>query len=146
MADTFSIGLPNQALKALTSTFQSTVNLVTPLEVTLSASAGGGVETDVITVQTVASNKKAILDSLLVTASVDGSVFRVYRGSTIVTAFTVATADTEYQVFADGIGKEFDEAETWKVTVFNAAAVDATASASGRLEMKRNELFSQVLA
>jgi hypothetical protein len=145
MADTFSIGLPNQGLKQLVCQYQGTVLQTIPLEVSMTDTAGAG-ETDIIPLQTVASNRKLTMDSLLVTAGDADDIFKLYRNGAAILSFVGVIAQS-LQVFPQGGGREFDEGETWKVTVTSAAGgADSTVSVSGRSELKRQTLYSPVVA
>jgi hypothetical protein len=145
MADTFSIGLPNQGLKQLVCQYQNSVLQTIPLEVNATDTAGAG-ETDIIVEQTVPANRKVTLTSLLVTAGDADDVFKLYRNGTVILSFIGVIAQS-LQVFPYGVGREFDEGETWKVTVTSVAGgADSTVSASGRSELKRQMLYSPVVA
>jgi hypothetical protein len=148
MANPFSMGLPNQALKALQSQYSSNPLQTIPVEYDVTTGAlGGGAETDVISLKTVASNHKVTLDSLLVNAGHLDNIFRLYRNGVLVLSYKPNVVGQSVQVFTDGVGKEFDEAETWRVRVISAAGgVTAQASVSGRDELKRQMLYSPLLA
>jgi len=144
MADTFSIGLPNQGLKQIVCQYRGTVLQTIPLEVNMTDTAGAG-ETDIIPDQTVPSNYKLTMNSMLVTAGDADDVFKLYRGATVILTF-VGVIGQSLQVFPYGVGKEFDEGETWKVTVTSVAGgADSTVSVSGRAELKRQTLYSPVV-
>jgi hypothetical protein len=147
MADTFSIGLANQGLKALVNSPQNSILMTIPTEINASVVLAGAAETDVITLQTVAANKKVTITSITVTASNVDNIFKLYRNGVDIATFVPKVALQTIQMLPVSGGKEFDETETWKLTVTSAGAAGTVkACASGRSEMKRNELFSQVLA
>jgi len=147
MADPFGMGLPNQALKSLTSQYSSNPLQTIPIEATATVALGGAGETDVIVLQTVPSNRKVTLDSLTVTAANVDCIFKLYRSGVAILTFIPAISAQSVQVFSEGVGKEYDEAETWKVTVTSATgAGNVSASASGRSELKRQMLYSPLIA
>jgi hypothetical protein len=147
MADTFSIGLANQGLKALVNSPQNSILMTIPMEINESVVLAGGAETDVITLKTVLANKKVTVTSLTVTGTHVDAIFKLYRNGAEIATFVPKVANQTIQMLPVSGGKEFDEGETWKLTVTTAAGVGTVkACASGRCELKRNELFSQVLA
>ncbi len=149
-----AIGLPNQALKPLVSTFVSDVKPTVPFEQTGSVTGlAAATETDIPLVPagsatvTVGANKKVIIDSLKVKASNIDTIFRLYRGSQVVAVFQGDIANKTYEVFELGVGKEYDEGQTLKVTAESTAGGgNAWATLSGREELKRDTVFSPVLA
>lgn len=146
MADTFSVGLANQGLKTLVNSPVSLVMTI-PVEVDSLYTIINNAENSVITTQTTAANRKVTLSSITVKAANVDNIFRLYRGSAIVQTFVPKVALQTIQMFPVGGGVEFDETETWKVTVQSVAGAGGVeVCASGRAEAKRNELFSQVLA
>jgi hypothetical protein len=149
MADTYSIGLPNQGLKQLTSTFSNSVTQTAPVEYLIaSVNLGVGVETNLVATKTVAANQKITLNSLNVSVPIADTIIKLYRNGTVVESWTPKTINTSIELFPVGGGKEFDETETWRITATSATGIaeNVTGSVSGRTELKRNELFSQVLA
>ena len=142
-----SLGLPNQALKSFVNTFQNSVNQVTPFERTATTAAlVAATETNVFAVTTIGSNLKVSMDSLIVSGEDADTIFKLYRNAVLIGTYTVAGAIIPTQVFTDGVGKEYDEAQTYRLTATSAAGGGtATATVSGSSQLKRNELFSQVL-
>lgn len=143
-----AIGLPNQALMPLVSSFVPDAKVTVPHEKSgVVDTLAAGTETDVIAEYTVASNKKVSLDSFKVKASNIDTIFRLYRNGSVVLVFQGDVADKTFEVFENGIGKEFDEGESIKVTAESAAGGgNAWATLSGSESLKRDQLFSQVLA
>jgi hypothetical protein len=149
MANPFGMGLPNQGLKSLTASATATVLETIPVEFDADTlDLGAGATRDLVATQTVAANRKVTLDSLIVNVPIADAVVRMYRNGTVVEAWTPKTIDQSLQLFNDGIGKEFDEGETWRITITSVGGSVSVAhgSVSGRSEIKRNELFSQILA
>jgi hypothetical protein len=157
MADTFSIGLPNQGLKSLTSTFTQSAPTVIPFEYDgNSKNTVTGVDADLtiattrnlLPTVTVPANAKLVVDSLLVDVPIADAIVKMYRSGTLVASWTPKTITTSIQLFPVGGGKELDETETLRITVVSATGIAAMAhvSVSGRYEMKRGELFTQVIA
>lgn len=149
MANPFAMGLPNQGLHALTSTFTSSVTQTAPVEYdAASANLTIGAEKDLIATKTVADNQKITLDSLVVSVPIADAIIKLYRNGVVVEAWTPKTITQSIELFPVGCGKEFDEAETWRITATSATGIASPAhiSVSGRTEMKRNTLFSQVIA
>jgi len=149
MANPFGMGLPNQGLKSLTASATSTVLETIPVEFDADTAAlGAGLTRDLVATQTVAANRKVSLDSLIVNVPIADAVVRMLRNGTVIEAWTPKTIDQSIQLFNDGIGKEFDEGETWRITITSVGGSGSVAhgSVSGRSEIKRNELFSQILA
>jgi hypothetical protein len=145
MANPFGMGLPNQGLKSLTASATSTVLETIPVEFDAAVILAAA-EVNLVATQTVANNRKITLDSLIVNVSRAETVVTLYRNAVVVASWTPKTVDQSIQLFTDGIGREFDEAETWRITMTAAGAGTAHGSVSGRSEIKRNELFSQILA
>jgi hypothetical protein len=149
-----SIGLPNQALKPMVSAYVPVPALMTPFEQDgYVAVLGAGVRTDVpltpngAALVTVPANQKITLDSITVKVGVVDTLVRLYRGAAIIAVFQAAVKDVTYQLFTDGIGKEYNEGETFKITAESAAGGgNVWVSLSGRSEMMRNQLFSPVIA
>lgn len=141
------IGLPNQALKSFVSTFQNTVQQTTPFERTFTTAAlVAATETDVFAVTTIGSNLKVTMDSLLVSAGNADTIFKLYRNGVLITVYEQAVVNASEQVFQMGIGKEYEEGQTYRLTATSAAGgATATASVSGRSELKRNEEFTQII-
>lgn len=147
-----ALGLPNQALKPLVSTFQSTVLQTIPFErhaelAAVGAEANvfpGGALANVFTFPT---NKKVSLSDILVkSGAVDDMIFRFYRNGVQVLQYEVAAADDTERVDVSGV-PEFDEGETLRVTASSVTGGGlAVLDLLGREELKRNELFSQVIA
>jgi len=149
MANPFGMGLPNQGLKSLTASATATVLETIPVEFDADTAAlGAGLTRDLVATQTVAANRKVSLDSLIVNVPIADAVVRMLRNGTVIEAWTPKTIDQSIQLFNDGIGKEFDEGETWRITITSVGGSGSVAhgSVSGRSEIKRNELFSQILA
>jgi hypothetical protein len=147
MADTFSIGLSNQGLRSLVVTPHLSVLLTVPVESRTIIALAGGAETDVIATTTMPSNYKVTLDSILVTAANVDNLFKLYRNGTCILNYTPNVALQSVQIFPVGGGKEFDEGETMRLTVTSVVgAGNVEASVSGRAELKKNVLFSPVLA
>lgn len=149
MADPFSMGLPNQALKALQSQFRSSVLQTIPLEVESGAVVSGAGTTTMIATQTVPQNYKVTMDSLIVNPGDADDVFTLLRNGVAIMKFMpgAAAAGTSVQAFPQGTGKEFDEAETWAVTVTSAGGGGTCyANVSGRSELKRQMLYSPLIA
>lgn len=150
MANPFGMGLPNQGLHALTSSFVSSVTQTAPVEYDADSSANLtiGAERDLVALKTVAANQKITLDSIVVNVPIADAIVRLYRNGVIVEAWTPKTVGQSVELFPVGCGKEIDETETWKITAISATGIAAKAhiSVSGRTEMKRNELFTQVIA
>jgi hypothetical protein len=109
---------------------------------------GVGVETNLVATKTVAANQKITLNSLNVSVPIADTIIKLYRNGTVVESWTPKTINTSIELFPVGGGKEFDETETWRITATSATGIaeNVTGSVSGRTELKRNELFSQVLA
>jgi hypothetical protein len=149
MANPFAMGLPNQALKSLTASANATILETIPVEFDADTAAlGAGADRNLVATQTVAANRKVSLDSLIVNVPIADAIVKMYRNAVVVETWTPKTVDQSIQLFTDGIGKEFDEAETWRITITSAGGSGNVAhgSVSGRSEIKRNELFSQILA
>jgi hypothetical protein len=157
MADTYSIGLPNQGLKQLTSTFSNSVTPTTPYEYDgNSKHTGTGADADLtiattrnlVPTLTVPANSKLVVDSLIVNVPIADAIIKMYRNGTLIESWTPKTITTSVQLLPVGGGKEFDEAETLRITVVTATGIAAMAHASisGRYDMKRGELFTQVIA
>lgn len=147
MADTFSIGLSNQGLRGLVVTPHATVLPTIPVESRTLIALGGVAETNIIATTTMADNYKVTIDSLIVTAANVDNLFKLYRNGTCILNFIPDVAGQSIQVFPVGGGKEYDEGETIRLTVTSATgAGNVEASISGRAELKRNVLFSPVLA
>jgi hypothetical protein len=97
-------------------------------------------------VTTIGSNLKVSMDSLILSGSLADTIFKLYRNGVLIGTYTVPAAVVPVNVFADGVGKEFDEAQTYRLTATSATGGGtATATVSGRSELKRYELFSQVI-
>jgi hypothetical protein len=141
------IGLPNQALKSIVSTFSNSVIQTSPFERTFTTAVlVAATETDVFPVTAIGSNLKVTMDSLIVSGGNADTIFKLYRNGVLITVYEQAVAAASEQAFQMGIGKEYDEAQTYRLTATSAAGGStATASVSGRSELKRNELFSQVI-
>lgn len=147
MADTFSIGLSNQGLRGLVVTPQSVVRQTIPFESRTLIALAGGAETDIIATTTMTANYKVTIDSLIVTAANVDNLFKLYRNGTCILNFIPNVAGQSVQVFPVGGGKEYDEGETIRLTVTSVVgAGNVEASISGRSELKKNVLFSPVLA
>jgi hypothetical protein len=144
MADPFGMGLPNQALKALQSQFQSNPLETIPVEFNVAAAPGAGT-TALLTV-VVAPNKKVTLDSFLVTTSVITDIFTLSRNGTTILSYTPGVTGQSVQVFAHGVGKELDENDTWVVSVTSVAGSNVVISVSGRDQLKRQMLYSPLIA
>jgi hypothetical protein len=144
MANPFSMGLPNQALKAKQSQFQSNPLETIPVEFNAAAAPGAGT-TALLTV-VVAPNKKVTLDSFLVTTSVITDIFTLSRNGTTILSYTPGVTGQSVQVFAHGVGKEFDENDTWVVSVTSVAGSNVVISVSGRDQLKRQMLYSPLIA
>jgi hypothetical protein len=143
------MGLPNQALKSLVSQFQGNVLSTIPLEVESGGVVSGAGATDVIALHTVTSNYKVTMDSLIVTPGDADDIFKLYRNGAVILQFVpgAAAVGTSKQVFPEGGGKEFDEGETWKITVTSVAGGGTCyANVSGRQELKRQMLYSPLIA
>jgi hypothetical protein len=149
MANPFGMGLPNQGLKSLTASATATVLETIPVEFDAdTAVLVIGTEEHLVDTQTVAANRKVTLDSLIVNVPIADAIVRLYRNAVLVESWTPKTIDQSIQLFTDGLGKEFDEGETWKIEIISPAGSASVAhgSVSGRSTIKRNELFSQILA
>ncbi len=139
-----AVGLPNTGLKPLTPTFTTDVKQTIPFE-RQGSDTGITAETDLIAAETIASNKKVSIRDIFVQATQADAIFRVYRGTVaIATYHNVALGQTEKIPLEEGL--EYDENETFRVTAELGTSGDATVEVVGREELKRNELFSQVLA
>jgi hypothetical protein len=145
MANPFSMGLPNQALKAKQSQFQSNPLETIPVEFNAAAAVLGPATTALLTV-VVAPNKKVTLDSFLVTTSVITDIFTLSRNGTTILSYTPGVTGQSVQVFAHGVGKEFDENDTWVVSVTSVAGSNVVISVSGRDQLKRQMLYSPLIA
>jgi hypothetical protein len=146
-----AIGLPNTGLRPIVSTFTSNVRPVIPFEkhaerTGVGAEANvfpGGAITDVFTIS---SNKKVSIEDILVNSSMNDTIWRVYRNGVQVLQFDVEDADKTERIPLVG-GMELDEGETLRVTASSVTGnANVVLDIRGREELKRNELFSQILA
>ena len=152
--DGFAIGLPNQALKPLVSTFVSKVVQTKPYENDLTALAlVAGTETFLLGTSaavgaTLPLNFKTFISSLKVLVTVIDTVFKLYRNGVLIGTFEPGIINQSVEVFANFVGaKEFDENDLISLSATSVTGGgNATAVLSGESILKRNELFSQVIA
>jgi len=146
MADTFSIGLPNQALKARVSSYTPIPEPRVPYNLlNLVPAVVAGVETDVIAAQTVPANKALTLTDILVRCGVDDFVFRIYKNGVVVATFAVDAADATQRVPLTG-ALVLDEGDVFKVMAVSPTGGYAEVALSGHEDLKAERLFSPVLA
>ena len=143
------LGLPNQALKAYTNSYVANVLETIPFEKHGAvASLVAATETNVFpggligAVFTIPTNYHAFFDALVEGGNAD-TIFKVYRNGNVVCQF-MNNVGAETVLIPSGF--EFDEGETLRVTATSAAGGgNAVVDLRGRQELKRNELFSQVI-
>lgn len=141
----FSVGLPNQALKPLVSTYQANVLQTKPFERYDTVGAVGA-ETNVFAPVTIESNRKVSIEDILVWASagIDDAIFKVYRNGVCIAMYEVEAAESTERI---PITLELNEGEILRVTAASATGAATVATTiSGRSELKSNVLFSPVLA
>lgn len=140
-----SIGLPNQASRPQDLTPPGTPDQQIPFE-RVTQNTGVTAEADAIATESLPNGKKVSIRDIYVTSGGTSTILRVYRNGVVVLRHSSVTAGvTERVPLEEAI--ELDEDDTWRVTVQDGGAgVTVDVNVVGREELKKNEIFDQVIA